>query len=154
MAKNTKTPTRPRGHWCSVSTTSGSRSCVPSARRNACVRITDVAASRRSASKLFRRSTESSTSGGWGCRTRGGERAAFQPERTLLHEVPGQERHQGRCRRGDQEELPPGRPGPEIEHSLLYRPAVDVEAVGEIAEPGRGDHGQRRVERKVDHEIT
>ena len=55
MAKKTKTPTRPRIDWLPVSQISGSWSCVPSAIRKECEKTTEAAATRRSASKLFRR---------------------------------------------------------------------------------------------------
>src|SRR5205814_9784067 len=53
IAKNTKTPTRPKIDWLPVNRISHSWSWVPSVIRKECEKTTEAAATRRNASKLF-----------------------------------------------------------------------------------------------------
>src|SRR5713101_3250631 len=69
----------------------------------------------------------------------------LEAECRLLHDVPREEGHRGRDGHGDQEQFPPASTGTQVGDGLLHGPAVDVEAVGKVAEARGRDRGQARM---------
>src|SRR5437763_1640115 len=70
-----------------------------------------------------------------------------EAQHRTLHEMPRQEGERRRCRQGDQEYQPPhSAAAAEPYHRLFDGPAIDVEAIGQIAEPCRRNDRQSRVQ--------
>src|SRR5271167_17696 len=72
-------------------------------------------------------------------------RAPLEAKRRALDQVPGQESERRRRRQCEEEHLPPRRPAAkQPDHPLLNRPAINVDAVRQIAEARRRDDRQTR----------
>src|SRR5579864_2616595 len=73
----------------------------------------------------------------------------------LLDEMPGEPRRNRRQGERDQEKLPPRRLAAQgVDHHRLHRPPIDVEAVGEVAEPSGGQDGKLPVGGEIYGEIA
>src|SRR6516225_7656823 len=86
---------------------------------------------------------------------RGTPHARFQAKGRALDQMPGQEGERCRRRQREQEHLPPFRPAAEQpDDPLLDRPAIDVDAVGQIAVARRRDDRQARGQGEPQSEVT